>query len=263
MADTPKVYVICDKNCKFEGMTKEQIYAAIVQAVNEGTIGDIDTGFITTIKTINGFPLRFFVGEQAAYDALTDEEKINLFAIITNDTTKEGLLEAIETLKTDAEEMREGVISGAIPAGKAKNLIKETKYFDIESSESEGEAGFDAIEYPVPFVEFGKTYVFLIGFGDPTLRQEMQTFFIHIPKADTFAIKYYSTVAYMVNHDNTRLSRLMLVINKEKKMQILRYNEKTAATEEDYIGEYYTGQIFGTYQEITATAETETTEGAE
>lgn len=98
MANTPKVYVICDQNCKFEGMTKEQIYAAIVQAVNEGTIGDIDAGFITTIKTINGLPLRFFVGEQSAYDELTADQKQGLFAIITNDTTKASIDKIVEDL---------------------------------------------------------------------------------------------------------------------------------------------------------------------
>lgn len=109
MAATPKVYVICDQNCKFEGMTKEQILTAIAQAVETGTIGDLDTGFITTIKTINGTPLKFFVGEQATYDALTDEEKTNLFAIITNDTTKAGLLQDIEDLKTAVKELQEGI----------------------------------------------------------------------------------------------------------------------------------------------------------
>lgn len=104
---TPTVYVICDANCKFEGMTKEQIYAAIVQAVNEGTIGNIDTGFITTVKTVNGLPLRFFVGDQAEYKALSDENKENLFAIITNDTSKEGILKAIEELQKDYGEMCE------------------------------------------------------------------------------------------------------------------------------------------------------------
>lgn len=92
---TPTVYVICDQNCKFESMTKEQILTAIMQAVNEGKIGDINGGFITTVKTINGAPLRFFVGEQAEYDALPDYDKINLFAIITNDITKENLFDAI------------------------------------------------------------------------------------------------------------------------------------------------------------------------
>lgn len=101
MSTTPTVYVICDQNCKFEGMTKEQIYTAIVQAVNEGTIGDIDTGFITTVKTINGTPLKFFVGTQDEYDALTEEDKQNLFAIISNDATREGILATIETLQAD------------------------------------------------------------------------------------------------------------------------------------------------------------------
>lgn len=102
---TPKVYVICDQNCKFESMTKEQILAAILQAVNEGTIGDIDAGFITTIKTINGQSLKFFIGEQSAYDALSDKEKENLFPIITNDDTISGINEAIEELLLNYKEL--------------------------------------------------------------------------------------------------------------------------------------------------------------
>lgn len=95
---TPTVYVICDQNCKFESMTKEQILAAIAQAVETGEIKDVDTGFVQTIKTINGHPLKFFVGEQSAYDALTEEDKKDLFAIITNDTTAAGILDAIAEL---------------------------------------------------------------------------------------------------------------------------------------------------------------------
>lgn len=102
---TPKVYVICDQNCKFEGLTKEQILTAIYNAVNNGTVGNIDAGFISTIKTINGLPLRFFVGEAAEYNALTDAEKENLYAIITNDAAGEGILEAIDSLKTYTDEL--------------------------------------------------------------------------------------------------------------------------------------------------------------
>lgn len=120
--ETPIVYVICDKNCKFEGMTKEQIYTAILQAVNEGTIGNIDAGFVTTIKTINGLPLKFFVGEQAAYDELTAEDKENLFAIITNDTTKEGIIQAITDLRIELEGLINNLLSGEFVVGKAAYL---------------------------------------------------------------------------------------------------------------------------------------------
>lgn len=96
---TPKVYAICDANCRWETLTKEEILAAITQAVNEGTISNVDAGFITKVKTINGQALQFFVGTQAEYDALTNEQKKQLFAIISNDTTKEGILSAIEGIK--------------------------------------------------------------------------------------------------------------------------------------------------------------------
>lgn len=107
---TPTVYVICDQNCKFEGMTKEQILTAIAQAVESGEITDVDAGFVTTLKTINGQPLKFFVGEQSEYETLTAEDKENLFAIITNDTTKEGLLNSIAQLTTDTEQNTEDII---------------------------------------------------------------------------------------------------------------------------------------------------------
>lgn len=127
---TPKVYVICDANCKFESLTREQILTAITQAVNEGTIGDIDTGFVTTIKTLNGAPLRFFVGTQAEYEALTDDDKTGLFAIISNDTTKEGILTSLETLRTDLDGLIENLNNGRYNAanatndGEGRNIIK-------------------------------------------------------------------------------------------------------------------------------------------
>ena len=147
MAATPTVYVICDKNCKFEGMTKEQILTAIMQAVESGTISNIDAGFITTIKTINGVPLKFFIGEQAAYDELTDEEKKDLFAIITNDTTKEGILNAIEDLRIKTETLENwkiDVMSGetTVPnAGHASTADSATEAGHASTADNATEAG--------------------------------------------------------------------------------------------------------------------------
>lgn len=187
---TPKVYVICDANCKFEGMTKEQILAAIVQAVNEGTIGDIDTGFITTIKTINGLPLRFFVGEQSAYEALTEEEKNNLFAIITNDTTKAGIAEAIKTLQDDLKETTKGLIDGSLVvknATNAKGLVLEKKKIEINS-------GISTIQVKADTFKSGKIYVLLItplapAFGSITTTTSILT----VPTYKEENIDYYIT----------------------------------------------------------------------
>jgi len=110
---TPTVYVICDQNCKFEGMTKEQILTAITQAVQSGEISDVDTGFVQTIKTINGRALKFFVGEQAEFEALSAEEKRDLFALITNDTTKAGIYEILNSLTEWARQITDG--SAVVP----------------------------------------------------------------------------------------------------------------------------------------------------
>lgn len=51
---------------------------------------------VSVIRTVNGSALKFFVGKQAEYDAL--ENKQDLFAIISDDATKEEIFTAIETL---------------------------------------------------------------------------------------------------------------------------------------------------------------------
>lgn len=66
-----KYWVFCDDGCKFESMTKEQILAAIQQAVSEGTISNIDAGFITKIKEQNaGGALSFWKGTEAQLNKL-------------------------------------------------------------------------------------------------------------------------------------------------------------------------------------------------
>ena len=79
-------YVICDDDSKHEGMTKEQILAAITQAVETGGIRNCDTGFITKIKEKNsGGYVSFWVGTQAQYNATAAKES-NCVYIITDET---------------------------------------------------------------------------------------------------------------------------------------------------------------------------------
>lgn len=118
MADR-KYYVLCEQNCKFESLTKEQILTAISQAVETGSVGDCDVGFITTIKTINGQPLKFFVGTQSEYELLSADQKQNLFALITNDTTKEGITAAINELRTSHEALSESLADGSFKVAEA------------------------------------------------------------------------------------------------------------------------------------------------
>lgn len=62
--------------------------------VRNGSKGD--TGLVGSIETVQGTPLHFFVGTTEEYNALSQEQKVNLFAIITDDTTKVSVDDIIE-----------------------------------------------------------------------------------------------------------------------------------------------------------------------
>ena len=87
MSDGKKYYCYCDSNCKYETMTKEQILAAIAQAVEKGSLGDCDTGFITKVKENNGGRyVTFWVGTQAQYNEIENKVE-NCLYIIEDETT--------------------------------------------------------------------------------------------------------------------------------------------------------------------------------
>ena len=95
-----KYYVLCADNCKFEGMTKEQIITAIQEAVKTGEIKDIDAGFITKVKEQNaGRSLTFWVGTTAEFNAIPEAEKnAECLYIKTDDTFQEDVINAIKEI---------------------------------------------------------------------------------------------------------------------------------------------------------------------
>lgn len=139
------VYAFCENNCRYETMRKEEIFSAIAQAIETGTVGECDTGFITTIKTVNGVGLRFFVGTQSEYNALSAETKKNLFALITNDTTKDGLLRALEELREEQNNINNvfnSLMTGASVVAEAKHALtadyaENAKYRELVWSNEE------------------------------------------------------------------------------------------------------------------------------
>jgi hypothetical protein len=91
MGDTLKYYVLRGDDCLFEGMTKEQILAAIAEATGN-TVSDVDSAFITKVKEQNkGGELKFWVGTQAEYNAQKNNIAQGTFSIITDDTTAEDI----------------------------------------------------------------------------------------------------------------------------------------------------------------------------
>lgn len=99
-----KYFVLCADNCKFESMTKEQILAAIKQAVESGEIHDVDAGFITRVQEQNAKQaVTIWVGTRAQYNAIATPAE-NCLYIITDDTTAEDFDKAIAALQKQIAE---------------------------------------------------------------------------------------------------------------------------------------------------------------
>lgn len=133
MADKRTYYVICEDNCKFESMTKEQILAAIEQAVSEGEIKDVDTGFVTKLQELNKKgALKFWVGTAAEFNALADQEE-DVFYIVTDSTEGSDIESAIEDLRSDVDVL-ENKFNKTLWTGTFKNT--DTTPFTVEGFEN-------------------------------------------------------------------------------------------------------------------------------
>lgn len=93
---------------------------------------DSTTGEITAIgvKSIDGTNLTFFVGTQKLYDSLTDKQKENLFALITDDTWRADIDNEIVNIKNGR------TIVGSSKTIWRKDLIRGA---DLDNETTEGQ----------------------------------------------------------------------------------------------------------------------------
>lgn len=134
MSESKKYYCFCGSNCKYETMTKEQILTAITQAITEGSIGDIDSGFITRVKEHNGGKsVTFWVGTRVQYNALESIDPYCIY-IITDDTTKEDLLRTVEQMAADCAAAAES--AGEAAAAAKKRDIANAISFTLDTAKS-------------------------------------------------------------------------------------------------------------------------------
>lgn len=184
MADN-KVYVLDDGANKYEAMTREQITAAIIEAVNEGTISDIDAGFITKVLEKNKQKvMSFWVGTQAEFHALESKDPDTLYlfsddplisdinnainAEETNRKAADGILEAkLETLDSKITKIEDGTTEvKKATETKVVNIINSNDLTGVTSWLTTNGAqvflpGGVTITIPSSFIPTDGSYVYL------------------------------------------------------------------------------------------------------
>lgn len=86
-------------------LTEQQIITLVNNIITTGSVGNIDTGFVTTIKEQNaGKALQFWIGTQAEYNAIA-EPVANMFYIVTDDPYKQNVQDAIDAINARIDEI--------------------------------------------------------------------------------------------------------------------------------------------------------------
>jgi len=98
-------YIHDDKNNRIEGMSKEEIYALLAAAIQQGQLPSVDddTAFVTMFKSIvDGKTYKMGFCTQAQYNELEAEGllEVDTYYIITDDTTYDDLVNVIDGVNT-------------------------------------------------------------------------------------------------------------------------------------------------------------------
>ena len=135
--ESGKYYVISAGNNLTESMTKEQILSAITQAIETGTISDVDTGFVEKIKEQNSAAnLKFWVGSTAQYNALETKEQ-GCFYLLTDDTTYEDIESNISDLQTDVTNLQTDLSETQEDVSDLKNHNNHKGFFSSDPAIAE------------------------------------------------------------------------------------------------------------------------------
>lgn len=128
-----RYFVLCEDNCRFEAMTKEQIYAAIAEATGH-TPTPVDEAFITKIKDQNtGKDVKFWVGTNAEYNAVETKDEDTIY-IITDESGLADLVTALaaeEATRQEADENERTERQLAINTAIA-NRVKRTSLYSTD-----------------------------------------------------------------------------------------------------------------------------------
>ena len=124
-----KYYCMCESNCRYETMTKEQILSAITQACSGVAVIDPDASPISKVKEANaGKSVTFWAGTQAQYNALANKDPYCVY-LITDSTKDADIAASILEALTAAQDAAAAAAKAQETAdGKAPEYYLGNKY---------------------------------------------------------------------------------------------------------------------------------------
>lgn len=124
-------YIHDEKNNRIEGMSKEEIYALLAEAIQTGQLPSVDedTAFVTMFKSIvDGKTYKMAFCTQAQYNQLEAQGLLvaDAYYIITDDETYDELVAIINENTTDIENIKNYLNNGNLDIKELLSFINNT-----------------------------------------------------------------------------------------------------------------------------------------
>lgn len=160
--------------------------------VRNGSKGS--TGLIGSIQTIQGYPLHFFVGTQEEYDELTPEQTQNLFAIITNDSMIDKLIDGsfVVGKAKEAQTAITAKVAEKAKEAQTSNSLAINDVIEFNGLNNDGTLNVlldDNVLYLVKLGSF--TYMLFVDATEATNRSTTSDSYPFIQEHFTTCISYY------------------------------------------------------------------------
>lgn len=185
------------------GWVKDAIVSVILDVEERRAYLQASASNAQTIVTINGVQLKFFAGTREEYEALSDAEKENLYAIITDDDTQDQIFESINELTRwknqqkiysrdfGVTDLRKGDLLelGVLPSDKTVNdiigvglrILFDTGNDSADLSLSTGKTRSGMLDTDVASAVYGKTVVpFLLTASITSTTNAFGMVFMHV-----------------------------------------------------------------------------------
>ena len=180
-------YVHDEKNNRIEALSKEETYALLAEAIQEGELPSVDedTAFVTMFKSIvDGKAYKMGFCTQAQYNQLEAQGLLvaDAYYIITDDTTLEDILAEIPTLVADKvdQEYADETVTQSISNNSSGLILYKSDYssnhspigkvkLNTDGVELQGESynhGVDDVTYTTKLVVTPTTIYILRDLGD-------------------------------------------------------------------------------------------------
>lgn len=117
-------YVLCDDNCRFPSMTKDEIFTAIQSAVEQHGTRTLTIDVLTGLKEVNkNEVISLWIGTQAEFNAIQSPSENTMYLISDHNAIKAQTMAALQEMFTRIEELTANIESETASLNALQNQI--------------------------------------------------------------------------------------------------------------------------------------------